>query len=100
MRFLDFDDEGIQKDVVLFRSDFTATADHDPFAVSDRDLAKCIGVVEVLAFVDFGNNQIGQATPALSYHAPEGILHAQIVTRGADTIAAKADPLLEMVILE
>src|SRR3989304_2968583 len=42
--FLDLDDEGLQKDLVFFTRDFTATADNAAFAVSDVDLLHCAGV--------------------------------------------------------
>jgi hypothetical protein len=98
--FFDLDDEGIQKDIVLFDKDFTATADNSAFAVNDDDILRCIGVASVNTYFNFANNQIGVATPALAYTAPEGRLWGQLVTRGTDDIAANNLPQLYMVITQ
>ena len=90
--FFDYDDEGLAKELVLFSSDFTATADNSAFALLDADLKNCIGVINVDLFYNFTNNQIGNANPALAYFAPEGRLYGQWVTRGADNIATGALP--------
>lgn len=96
--FLDLDDEGIQKDLVLFREDFTATADNAAFAVSDDDLGNCIGIVTVNVFYNFSNNQVGIGTPAFAYRAPSGRLFCQFVTQGADNIAAGSEPKFFLVV--
>ena len=97
--FLDYDDEGIPKEFVLFEREFTATTDNDAFAVSDADLSSCVGVITVDVFNNFGNNQIAVASPALAYSAPGGYLYCQVVTRGADNIAAGSIPEFFMVIV-
>ena len=90
--FLDLDDEGLRKDFVLFSRDFTATADNAAFNLSDGDLAYCLGVLSVDNFFNWGANQLGQVYPAFDYIAPDGLLYCQIVTQGADNIAAGAIP--------
>lgn len=93
--FIDKDDEGITKDLVLFDADFTGTADTAEFTVSDDDFAKLVGVIHIATFRNFKLNQIGQATPALFYKTNDktpGRLWAQWVTRGTDNIAAGALP--------
>jgi hypothetical protein len=90
--FLDYDDEGITKELVLFNADFTATADNSAFAPSDDDLAKCMGVISIDVFYNFDSNQVGIAVPAFSYNLPSGRFYAQFVTRGADNIAAGSIP--------
>ena len=97
--FLDYDDEGLQKDFALFSQTFTATADNSAFAVSDADLENCIGFITVSNFSNFGNNQVGVALPALYYVVPQGILYCQVVTRGVDNIAVGAVPEFFMVIV-
>lgn len=92
--FLDLDDEGINKEVVLFDRDFTATADNSAFNVSDADLLNCIGVLSVDTWFDFGANRIGVGSPALGYSAPSGRLYCQVVTRGIDNIASGNLPKL------
>ena len=98
--FYDYDDEGITKELVLFEDPFTATADNAAFAVSDTDLHNCLGVISIDVYYNFGNNQIGIATPALSYVLTTGsTLYGQLVTRGADNIAAGAMPELMLVVV-
>ena len=97
--FLDYDDEGLNKELVLFNGRFTHTADNSAFAVSDADLARCIGVAYINTWSNFDANQIGQAVPALSYVAPGGKLYAQLVTRGADNIAVGSIPQLFVVVV-
>ncbi len=97
--FLDLDDEGIQKDFVLFDAPFTETSDNSAFDVNDVDLLKCVGFISLTDFVDFNSNQVGRASPALSYRAAGGKLHGQIVTRGADNIAADNIPRFFLVIV-
>ena len=97
--FHDFDDEGLVKEFVLFNADFTGTADNSAFAVTDDDLRKCIGVVIVNDYKNYGVNQLGQGTPALTYVAPAGQLWCQVVTQGADNIAAGSIPEFFMVIV-
>lgn len=96
--FLDRDDEGVNKELVLFSADFTATADNAAFDVSDADLLLCIGVVNVALWYNFASNQLGIATPALSYIQDSGSLYAQFVTRGVDNIAAGSEPQFFMMI--
>ena len=95
----DYDDEGLPKELVLFSSDFTGSADNAVFAPSDLDLLKCVGVISIGTFYNFSVNQVGVATPALYYIAPAGVLYGQVVTRGADNIAADNIPTFTMVIV-
>lgn len=97
--FHDLDDEGLSKELVLFRRDFTPTADDAAFAVDDFDMRNCVGVVSITNFYNFSVNQLGQATPALSFNAPEKKLYCQMVTRGADNIASGSAPFLTVVIV-
>ena len=96
--FLDYDDEGIPKEIALFTRDFTATADKSAFSVSAGDLANSIGLVEIGTFYDFTATRLGAATPALWYNAPEGRIYCQVKTKGADNIAAGSIPQIVMVI--
>lgn len=96
--FHDHDNEGIQKDLILSASPFTATADNAAFAPSDLDLTKVIGVVTFDVFTNFNANKVAVATPALYYKAPLGYLYGQFVTRGADNIAAAKLPEFFLVV--
>ena len=97
--FLDYDDEGLNKEIVLFSAPFTATTDNDAFAPTDNDLRLCLGVISISTWYNFNANQVGIAYPALTYVAPTGQLFYQIVTRGADNIAANAAPSFFLVIV-
>ena len=96
--FLDNDDEGINKDLVLFEDEFGETADNAAFAVSDADLLRCVGVAHINSWANYANNQVGMANPGLGYSTKTGVLHAQLVTRGADNIAAGQLPYIFLVI--
>lgn len=97
--FYDYDDEGIDKEFVLFNDDFTATADHDAFTVSDLDMRKVVGVISLVTWYNYAVNQIGIAYPALSYVSPYGRLWGQFITRGTDTIAATIIPDFSMTVV-
>lgn len=97
--FYDKDDEGLEKELWLFRADFTATADDAEFAISDADLISLVGVISIASFKNAANNQLGQATPALSYKLTAGRFYCQMVTRGADNIAAGQVPSIALTII-
>jgi hypothetical protein len=97
--FLDRDDEGVRKDLILFDRSVTETTDNAAYAVSDDDLRHCIGVITVDFFYNFANNQVGVATPALSYVVPGDSIFIQVVTQGVDNIAVNALPQLTFVIV-
>ena len=98
--FYDLDNEGIDKELLIFNQPFTATADHDAIAVSDADLLNMLGVAYINTWTNFANNQVGLAIPALSYHAPyQSTLFFQLFTRGADTIAVLKLPSIRLVVI-
>ena len=97
--FLDYDDEGISKDLVLFNGRFTHGTDNSPMSIAAGDLRKCVGVAFIDTWSDLIDNRVGQALPALSYSAPQGKLFAQLVTRGADNIAAGSIPHIALVVV-
>ena len=94
------DDEGIQKDIFLFEGDFVQTADNAAFAPTDADLLKSVGFITIDVFSNVAANQLGVASPALFYVAPQGFLWGQVVTRGADNIAAANIPRFRLVIAQ
>ncbi|MBM3946505.1 MAG: hypothetical protein FJ315_03775 [SAR202 cluster bacterium] len=97
--FADLDDEGLDKEVVLFNNEFNQTGDNDVFAVTDGDLLNLVGIVSITDWYNFANNQVGRSTPALAYQAPLGRLWGQVVTRGADNIVPGHQPHFFMVIV-
>ena len=98
--FVDRDDEGIEKELVLFHEDFTATADTAAFAVTDNDLGNLVGVIHIETddYFDWSSNRVAVVYPALYYIAPDGLLYGQFVTRGTDNIAVGALPSFQLVI--
>ena len=99
--FIDRDDEGITKEFILFDAEFSPTADNSAFTVSDTDMARCIGniIVDSADFTNFAANQICVASPALAYKVTNGRIWCQVVTRGADNIAAGSSPQFFVVIV-
>ena len=94
---LDLDDEGINTELWLFDSDFTATADNVAFAISDADLKKLLWVIRLTNFADAANNQVAESNNLdLPYIAPEGLLYCQCVTRGVPNIAAANIPMISI----
>ena len=94
---LDKDDEGIELDLVLFTNDFTATADDSAFAISDVDLENFLTTITFATFKNYANNQTSAAAAlGLDYLAPKRKLWAQVVTRGASTIAAANMPMISL----
>ena len=94
---LDLDDEGIETELWLFGEDFTATADNDPFAVSDADLPKLEVVIGIVNFANVANNQVGINNGLnLPYIIPGGRFWCQCVTRGAPNIAAANIPRVSL----
>lgn len=100
--FVDKDNEKLAKDIYIFASSFAATADNSAFAPSDPDLQACIGFISISGgdYAANNANAVGHRDNiGLSYVAPGGKLYCQIVTRGADNIAAGKIPLVQLVIV-
>lgn len=97
--FLDYDDEGKDKELYLSATPFTGTADNAAFAPTDAHLVGCVGIIASFTWYDYSVNQVGISLPSLFYHAPESRLYAQWITRGADNIAAGSIPQFHMVIV-
>ncbi|MCR4340467.1 MAG: hypothetical protein NUW01_11370 [Gemmatimonadaceae bacterium] len=98
---IDLDNEGVSKDVPLFVASFTATADNSAFAPSANTLQGLRGFLSISSFSTFSANQVGQAvgTNVWIGDAPGTSLFTQLVTRGADNIAAGALPLVGLVVI-
>ncbi len=98
--FLDLDDEGINKDVPIFIRPFTITTDNNAFAPSAIDLLGCRSVISISTWSNWNANQFGEASGAnrwISGESPH--LWTQIVTRGADNIAAGSEPWIGIVVI-
>ena len=102
VQFVDRDDEGLAKTVLLFHSGIAQTADNSALSVSAADAVKSLGHIEIEAadFVDMGASR--EATTRLArgkrYHCPDGLMTVQLQTRGADNIAANMAPLIRFLI--
>lgn len=100
--FIDRDNEKIAKEIMLAGFKFTATANDAAFAPVGSELDRMIPVR--IAAGDFGSgynaNAIGYVSSlGIPYTAPEGMLYCQLVTRGADNIAAGSEPLIKLGII-
>lgn len=100
LRFLDFDDEGIDKQVWMFSSKVTLAADNAAFSLADQDLRPVIGIFAVSTWRDAVNGQIGLTSNTPCYYSlPAGsTIYFAVMTLGADNIAAGSMPELGIVI--
>jgi len=91
--FIDYDDEGVQKDLVLFTHPFTGTADNAAFAVGDVDARNCKGALVIDSFVDCGGFRVGREDNVNMWiNAASVNLYAQLITRGADNLTTGSIP--------
>jgi hypothetical protein len=75
----------------LFDSTFTPTADNSPFAPSDADMAKCLGVVPIAAWYDDTANSLATWRGVQPYVLTGTSLFGQLVTRTAVTLGSTSD---------
>lgn len=97
--FHDLDDEGITKELWIFRETPTLAASDAAFSLDDVSNRYVVGVLDFSVFKDGVNNQIGKtADLPLWYDAPDAKLYMGVKTNGADNIAAGSMPMISMVI--
>lgn len=94
--FYDLDDEGIQKDLILFSDVVTTTADNSPIALPDSLIQSIKGGITISTFFDLLDNQVGQWTGTLWVQGTGPNLYALAITRGADNVAAGSVPLIAL----
>lgn len=101
VRVLDADDDTMTLTVHLFSSDFTATADNSPYAVSDADFLKLEASILVDTFRDTVVSKIGiEDNLGIPYTAPQGKLWGQCqLQTGTPTIASGVNEWLTLYIL-
>jgi hypothetical protein len=76
----------------LFNSTVGATADNAPFAPSDADMAKCLGVIPIAAWYDDTQNSIAVWRGAHPFVlSGTANLYGQLVTRTAVTLGSTSD---------
>lgn len=74
-------------DLVLFRETVTLAANNDPFAVSDADMRKSVGLVSMPAAVDLGANRLSAlAGVAVAYDCTATSLFVALITRSANAV--------------
>lgn len=99
--FYDKDNEKLAKELVLSPEEFTPTTNDAAFAPLAAELPRLFAI-RILAgnFDAYSANSIGYVTGVdLPYVAPGGKLWCQVVTRGADNIAAGSEPSVALVLL-
>ena len=90
---LDRDDLGLETEMYISGRAFTGAADNEAFDITDDDLQNCVGIIALNTWFNFANNQICSVDNiGLPYWAPGGVLHCQLITRGANNLTA-ADTL-------
>lgn len=99
-RFLDFDNEGIDKIVWLFTEAPALAADNAAFSLADQYLHYVVGVFQFSTWRAAVNCQLGLTnnTPCFYNLNGSSSLYFAVETLGADNIAAGATPELQLVI--
>ncbi len=101
-RYFDRDDEGLQVDLILFRSMISMPTDNNALTLSNEENEQVLGRIEFNStFSDFANNQYTQRGPlGIAYTAPAGKIVGQIQAKGALNIAAGELPRFQLAILD
>ena len=99
VRFYDLDDEGLDKELWLFRSSVVLAADNAAFSLTDAGIMEVEAVFLISTWRDAVNAQVGLTanTPA-SYRAPAGVLYGALKTLGTDNITAGSEPRISLVV--
>jgi hypothetical protein len=97
----DKSNQKIACDLLLFKADFTETADNAAIAVSAADLLNLVGHVSLVAgdFISVSGSARAVATKTainLPVSSADNNIYAQFVTRGTPTYAAVSDLQAEM----
>lgn len=96
----DHDNERINKDISVWASRITQTADNAAFAPSDADLQSARGVFQISAWSAWSSIAVGtEANIGLWVQSHSPSLWVQVITRGADNIAANKIPVLVLSIV-
>lgn len=110
---VDNDKENAPMDLVLFSSDFTATADNAAFDPSDADMLTCLGRISILStdYASFNDNSVATvrgASAMLGVKSDEirssggftGKLYGQLVVRSTPTYTAVNDITVKLTVLQ
>ena len=85
----------------LFNSAFTPTADNSPFAPSDADMAKAIGIIPIASWYDDTANSLAVwrgVAPFVCVGTTN--LYAQLVTRTAVTLGSTSDIVIGIQLMQ
>ena len=98
--FWDYDDEGTQIDLEVFKEPIVQTASDAAWSPADGDMRKFVAEIEFFAFDDHIISQTSEVKNiGKAYTAPGGKLYIQAVCRSTPTIAAGASPEIQLQIL-
>ena len=99
-RFIDLDNEGVNKELWLFTAEIAGSADNAVFAPTDEELLHIEAIILFDTWRTANLNQVGaEDSLAISYSAPRRTLWGQFVTRGADNIGAGNIPRFSLRIM-
>lgn len=99
----DWDAETTSFHILLFNGPITSGVDNGAFDLGDADSRQYIGHITVnnADFISLADNSVAVVpNVSLMYHAPEGQLYIQLVTRGAQNYTTANDLAIRFVITE
>ena len=98
--FWDFDDEGSQIDLEIFKASIIQTASDAAWDPTDVDMLKFVTELAFVAFDDHISSRTSELTNiGKAYTAPDGKFWIQAVCRGTPNIAATAIPRFQLQII-
>lgn len=98
--YIDRDDEGVSKYMPIYVRPITESTDNAAVALSLANAQACRGAVVIDTFADCAAFQIGvEANINLWVSGESPNLYTQLVTAGADNIAAGALPIIGIVVV-
>ena len=96
----DFDNEGTQVDLEIFKDKVIQIPDHDTFSPTDFDMLPFVMELSFFAFDDHTNVQTSEVMNiGKAYTCPKGYFYIQAVDRSTQNIAAGSEPRFQLQIL-
>lgn len=99
-RFFDYDDEGTEMRLHLFRRPVTLAASDAAWTIADTDLRHALDTIAFTTFRDHTAGQLGVASPALyiKCDADQASIYGGLQCISTPNIAAGSDPEIELVV--
>lgn len=98
--FWDFDYEGTQINLHIFKEDITQIASDAAWAPSDEDMQKLVTRLAFVAFDGHTNSYTSELTNiGKGYNTPDGYFYIQAQCVGTPTIAAGKSPKVQLQIM-